>query len=116
MSKFSTDITIDHTLSVFDSSQDAAFDLTTTPKVTQGTGTTCGFFAAGNFENATITLQYKVGSTWVDAGEDTTLTESGGGLFTLPISELRVKVTGAGVGAAFPASLDVDVLIKPLNL
>lgn len=116
MSKFSTDITIDHTLSVFDSSQDAAFDSTTTPKVTAGTGTPSGFFVSGTFENSTISLQHKIGSTWVDIGEDTTLTQDGGGLFTTPLSDIRVSVTGAGVGAANPASLDVRVVIKPLYL
>jgi hypothetical protein len=44
------------------------------------------FTAAATFSGGTVKLQYlgPDGSTWIDAGTDTTLTAAGGGIFELP--------------------------------
>ena len=68
------------------------------------------FLAAGTFDGATVKLQHKVGSTWVDLGADTSITSDGGGQFITPQSELRVNVSGGG------SSLSVAVIVKPLTI
>tara|TARA_R110001606_G_scaffold266776_1_gene415699 strand:+ start:1575 stop:1898 length:324 start_codon:yes stop_codon:yes gene_type:complete len=107
MSKFSTNIIIQNSDLTAGS---GAFDSTTTPAVVAGTGTPSGFFVAGTFDGATVSLEQKIGTTWVATGTDTTLSENGGGLITTPLSDLRVNVTGAG------SSFDVAVILKPLYL
>lgn len=107
MSNFSTNITIENsdlTAGV------GEFDSTTTPAVIAGTGTPSGFFVAGVFDGATVSLEHKIGTTWVATGEETTRTDNGGGLITTPLSDIRVNVTGAG------SSFSVTVIIKPLYL
>jgi len=109
MPNFSTDITLTYA----DLTAGAGnFDATTTPAVNVGTGTTSGFFVAGTFDGATVSLEQQIGNTWVALGDDTTLTDNGGGLFTTPLSDIRVSVTGAGAGAYF----NVKVVIKPIYL
>jgi hypothetical protein len=66
------------------------------------------FLAAGAFDGATLTLQHKVGSSWVALGTETTLTAAGGGQFITPQSELRINVASAGAGTS------VTVVVKPL--
>jgi hypothetical protein len=66
------------------------------------------FLVAGTFDGATVKLQHKIGSTWVDLGSDTTVTADGGGQFITPQAELRVNVSSAG------ASTSVTVQVKPL--
>jgi hypothetical protein len=66
------------------------------------------FLAAGTFDGATVKLQHKIGSTWVDLGSDTTLTSDGGGQFITPQSELRVNTSSAG------ASTSITIIVKPL--
>ena len=88
------------------------FDATTTPSVNPHNGKTNAFLVSGTFDSATVKLQHKIGSTWVDVGQDTTLTASGGGLFTSPVSNIRVAVSGADSGGYF----SVQVVIKPINL
>jgi hypothetical protein len=58
------------------------------------------FAAAGTFSGATITLQFlgPDGSTWIDAGTDTTLTAAGGGIFKMPPARIRAAVTGSPSG------------------
>lgn len=54
------------------------------------------FTAAGTFGGATVTLQYQGpdGSTAIDMGDDTTLTEAGGGGFVFPPGQIRAEVSG----------------------
>jgi hypothetical protein len=66
------------------------------------------FLAAGTFDGATVKLQQKIGSTWVDLGSDTTLTADGGGQFITPQSELRVNTSSAGAGTS------ITIIVKPL--
>ena len=66
------------------------------------------FLAAGTFDGATVKLQQKIGSTWVDLGSDTTLTADGGGQFITPQNELRVNTSSAG------ASTSITIIVKPL--
>ena len=107
MSKFSTNIIIQNS----DLTGGAGvFDANNIPAVVAGTGTPSGFFVAGEFDGATVSLEQKIGTTWVATGTDTTLSENGGGLVTTPLSDLRVKVTGAG------STFYVTVIIKPLYL
>ena len=107
MAKVSTDISIANAQL---SGGAGNFDSSTTPAVTAHNGKTNAFLVAGTFDSATVKLQQKIGATWIDVGTDTTLTASGGGLFTTPVSNIRVAVSGAG------SSFDVDVVIKPTNL
>jgi len=64
--------------------------------------------ASGTFDGATVKLQHKIGSNWVDLGPDVTLTSAGGGQFITPQSELRVDLSSHG------ASTSVTVAVKPL--
>jgi|TARA_R110000765_G_scaffold172519_2_gene277442 hypothetical protein len=107
MPNVSTDITITNAQLTTGA---GAFDSATTPAVTAGTGTPSGFFVAGTFDGATVSLEQKIGTSWVALGDDTTLTGNGGGLFTTPLSNIRANVTGAG------ASFSVKVVIKPIYL
>lgn len=66
------------------------------------------FLVSGTFDGATVKLQHKVGSVYVDLGPDTTLTSDGGGQFITPQNNLRVNVSGGS------GSIDVDVVVKPL--
>ena len=107
MSKVSTDINLTNS----DLSAGAGnFDSSTDPAVTSSNGKTNGFLVAGTFDGATVKLQQKIGTDWVDVGSRTTLTTDGGGLFTTPVSNLRVNVSGAG------SNFDVTVVIKPIQL
>ena len=75
-----------------------------------GNGKPSGFLVAGTFDGATVKLQQLIGATYVDLGDETTLTTSGGGLFVTPVGTLRVAITGAGAG------FSVTILIKPIEL
>lgn len=88
------------------------FTSTTTPAITPHNGKTNAFLVSGAFAGGTVKLQHKIANTYVDVGPDTTLTANGGGLFTSPVSDLRVSVSGATGSPSF----DVDVIIKPINL
>jgi hypothetical protein len=61
------------------------------------------FMAHATFGGGSVKLQYKLpdGSTWTDAGADTSLTADGGGVFELPPCNIRAAVaTATGVYAA----------------
>ena len=107
MPNFSTDITITNANL---SGGAGTFESSTNPAVNIGTGTPSGFFVAGTFDGATVSLEQRIGGTYVALGNDTTLTGNGGGLFTTPLSDLRINVTGAG------SSFSVTVVIKPIYL
>ena len=51
---------------------------------------------AGTFDGSTVKLQVlgPDGTTWIDAGTYTTFTAAGLGNFDLPLSQIRVAVTG----------------------
>jgi len=68
------------------------------------------FLASGTFDGATVKLQHKVGSAWVDLGSDTTLSGAGGGQFITPQSELRVNTADAG------SSTSITIIVKPLTI
>ena len=75
-----------------------------------GNGKPSGFLVSGTFAGATVKLQQLIGSTYVDLGEETTLTESGGGLFVTPVGTLRIAISGGAAG------FSVAILIKPIEL
>ena len=57
------------------------------------------FTVDATFNAATIKLQFRdVNGTTFDAGSDTTLTSKGAGLFRLPLTEIRVQITGSPTG------------------
>jgi hypothetical protein len=57
------------------------------------------FTAEATWNGATIKLQFKTSNgTILDAGTDTTLTANGGGRFFLPLTEIRVNVSGSPTG------------------
>ena len=120
MAKVSTEIELGSGNLAYTTSNDGngVFDATTTPAITPHNGKTNAFIVAGNFDGATVKLQHKLntashGTQQFDIGPDTTLTANGGGLFTSPVSNIRVKVSNAaGSGPAF----DVQVIIKPIIL
>lgn len=66
------------------------------------------FLVSGLFNGATVKLQHKIGAEWVDVGIDTSLSSSGGAQFITPQAELRVNVSGGGLG------FGVTVIVKPL--
>lgn len=66
------------------------------------------FLASGTFDGATVKLQHKIGSEWVDLGSDVTLSSAGGGQFITPQSELRVDLSAHG------GSTSITVAVKPL--
>lgn len=55
------------------------------------------FSAVATFGGGTVKLQFlgPDGSTWIDAGSDTTLTAAGGGNFDLPPCNIRVNIATA---------------------
>ena len=110
MANVSTDINL--TAAMLGSNGDQSFTASTTPAVTPHNGKTNAFLVSGDFGGGTVKLQHRVGSTYVDIGPETTLTADGGGLFTSPVSDINVAV----VGADGSPSLDVKVIIKPINL
>jgi hypothetical protein len=64
------------------------------------------FKAVGTFGGATISLQFlgPDATTWIDAGQATTLTANGAGVFYLPRGQIRAAVTGgSGVSVTVTA-------------
>jgi len=60
-------------------------------------GSTGMFAVAGsNFRSQTVTLQHKVGDTWVNIGTDASFTTSAAILFTTASSKVRVFTSGSG--------------------
>lgn len=60
------------------------------------------FTAEGTFSGATIKLQYQSDNgTWLDAGSDTELTANGGGRFFLPVTSVRVNISGGPPSAVY---------------
>ena len=110
MALVTTDINI--TASDLGSGGDQGFTSSTTPAITPHNGKTNAFLVSGEFAGGTVKLQHKIGDNYVDIGPDTTLTANGGGLFTTPVSDLQVSVTGADGSPSF----DVQVIIKPIIL
>lgn len=110
MAKVSTDINI--TSFDLDSGGGGVYSSTTTPAITPHNGKTNAFLVSGAFAGGIVKLQHKIGANYVDVGPDTTLTANGGGLFTTPVSDIRVLVDNATGSPAF----DVQVIIKPINL
>lgn len=55
---------------------------------------------AGAWNGGTVMLQYRGpdGTTWVEAGSNTTLTANGGGQFVLPAGLIRAAVSGGPTG------------------
>lgn len=55
------------------------------------------FVCYGTWGGGTATLQFSVdsGTTWLDAGTDTTITANGGGIFELPVCQLRVDLASS---------------------
>jgi hypothetical protein len=110
MAKVSTNINLNS--SHLGSGGSQSFTSTTTPAITPHNGKTNAFLVSGAFAGGTVKLQHKIGDNYVDIGPDTTLTANGGGLFTTPVSDLQVSVTGADGSPSF----DVQVIIKPISL
>lgn len=61
------------------------------------------FSASATWGGGTVKLQYlgPDGTTWIDAGSDTTLTANGGGVFELPACQVRANVATATAVYAF---------------
>ena len=67
-------------------------------------GGTGMFAVAGTFSSATVKLQHKIGSTWVDIGSDASFTADGAVIFTTGATELNV------LNSAHTPSVTVTVL------
>lgn len=67
-----------------------------TGSVVQWGGGTGVFAVAGTFGGTSASLQFlgPDGSTWIEAGTDTTKTAAGGGVFVLPPCRIRCALTG----------------------
>lgn len=68
------------------------------------------FAAAGTFNGATVKLQFlgPDGSTWIDAGTNTTLTAAGGGIFDIPPSQIRGAVSGGPPSGMYATAARVN--------
>lgn len=81
----------------------AGTDGSTTGSAFRWPGGTGAFLVDGTIGGATITLEWSIdGTNFVAAGTDTTLTDEGGGLFTLPECLIRAKTAG-GSGSSITA-------------
>jgi hypothetical protein len=89
-------------------SKQATVTATGTTELPSWNGKLGAFLASGTFDGATVKLQHKIGSEWVDLGPDVTLSAAGGGQFITPQSELRVDTDTAGT------STSITVIVKPL--
>lgn len=69
-------------------------------------GSTGMFAVIGTFGTAQIKLQHKLADTWVDLGDDATLTAAGQSLFTTAAKELRVALSAAPT--------NVDIIVAPV--
>lgn len=80
-----------------------------TGSATQWPGGTGVFAAAGTFGGATVSLQFlgPDGSTWIDAGSDTTLTTAGGGGFFLDSGQIRAAVSGGSPSGLYASANQV---------
>ena len=67
------------------------------------------FSCVGFWAGATATLQFQGpdGATWVTAGNATTLTANGGGVFYLYSTNIQVAITNAGTGTSITCSAGV---------
>lgn len=68
--------------------------------VQQNWGGGDGLFAVVLGSATSVKLQYLLpdGSSWVDAGTETSLTANGGGIASLPSGGVRALVTGTATG------------------
>lgn len=89
-------------------SKEVTVTTTGTTELPAWNGKLGAFLASGTFDGATVKLQHKIGSEWVDLGTDVTLSAAGGGQFITPQSELRLNTSAAG------ASTSITVIVKPL--
>lgn len=98
--------------SYWDGNGNGTLDATTTPKINPLKGGTYCFLASGAIpaSGCTITLQQKVGGTYVDVGDDAVLTGAGGCVFTTSQSDVRVVVAGNN-----NATNSIDIVIAPVQ-
>jgi len=108
---YSTNVNIANS-SAFDNNGNGVLNATTTPKINPLKGGTYCFLASGAIpaSGCTITLQQKVGSNYVNVGDDAILTGAGGCVFTTSQSEVQVVVAGNNAKAN-----SIDIVIAPVQ-
>ena len=94
-----------------DSSGNGVLNATTTPKISPLRGGTYCFLTSGAIpaSGCTLTLQHKVGSNYVDIGDDAVLTGPGGCVFTTSQSDIQLVIAGNNA-----TSNSIDVVIAPV--
>jgi len=109
-----TNINLDQaspTESYWDGNGNGTLDASSTPSINPLNGGTYCFLASGAIpaSGCTLTLQHKVGSNYVDIGDDAVLTSPGGCVFTTSQSDIRLVVAGNN-----NATNSIDVVIAPV--
>ena len=95
-----------------DSDGNGTLNTASTPALNNLNGGTYCFLASGTFGSGrTLTLQQKVGESFVDVGDDAILTAPGGCVFTTSQSEIQLVVSG-GSG---DGSDNLYAAISPVN-
>lgn len=94
-----------------DSNGNGVLNSTTTPKINNINGGTYCFLASGAIpaSGCTLTLQHKVGSNYVDIGDDAVLTGAGGCVFTTSQADIQLIIAGNNATAN-----SIDVVIAPV--
>ena len=97
--------------SALDGNGNGVLNSLTTPAINSINGGTYCFLASGAIpaSGCTLTLQHKVGSNYVDIGDDAVLTGAGGCVFTTSQSDIRLVVAGNN-----NATNSIDVVIAPV--
>ena len=100
------------TSATLDSDGNGTLNAASKPPLNNLNGGTYCFLASGTFGSGrTLTLQQKVGESFVDVGDDAILTAPGGCVFTTSQSEIQLVISG-GSG---DSSDNLYVAISPVN-
>lgn len=110
MASFITNINLASSTTL-DSDGNGTLNSASTPAINKTKGGDYCFLASGTFGSGrTLTLQHKVGDTFVTIGSDTVLTAPGGCVFTSTQSDIQLVVSGGSGDSAD----NLNVVISPL--
>tara|TARA_B100001094_G_C18195858_1_gene810858 strand:- start:2406 stop:2753 length:348 start_codon:yes stop_codon:yes gene_type:complete len=98
MASYITNINLNrstHGTSSLDADGNGTLTSTSNPLINKTKGGEYTFLASGTFGSGrTLTLQHKVGGSYVTIGSDTVLTAPGGCIFTSTQSDIQLVVSG----------------------
>lgn len=111
MASYITNINLKNSTTL-DSDGNGTLNSASTPAVNKTKAGEYTFLASGTFGSGrTLTLQHKVGGSYVTIGSDTVLTAPGGCIFTSTQSDIQLVVSG-GSG---DTGDDLYVVISPVS-